>query len=214
MNREETKRILKLMCAAFPNFKPEDKAATLEIWNIVLQEYSYSDVQRALAIYISNNTTGFAPVPGQLIAKINIKKTINQLNAEEAWTLTYKAIGKGNYNAQEEFYKLPDAIKRTIGSPSYLQQMAQTPLETVQTVEKSHFIRTYNAELKQERQIDSIPEQIKVSGGIGLRQFPKLEHKEKVKYIESRNTNISDTTWERVRELKEQLQRDIKEIAE
>ena len=63
-----------------------------------------------------------------------------------------KAIANGNYHAEEEFNKLPPLLQRAVGSPDNIRELASTNADTVQSVEKSHFIRSYNLLLESERQ--------------------------------------------------------------
>lgn len=64
MTRDETKKILMAIQSVFPNFHIENKTFTLDTWNMILQDFRYSDVEMALIAYVRTETRGFAPSPG------------------------------------------------------------------------------------------------------------------------------------------------------
>ena len=161
MTFDETKKILFTISTAFQNFKPQaDPDDVVKLWAAMLGEYSYSDVSAALEAFIRTDTDprGQGPKIGQIIQLIEKKKDDAELNAEEAWSLVRKAIERGAYDAEEEFNKLPPLIQRSIGSAGNIHELSQSETGTVDSVEKSHFIRTYNAEVKREMQRRKIPE--------------------------------------------------------
>lgn len=85
--------------AAYPNYKPSDKTVAINTWNLLLSEYSYSQVESGLRAYILSDTSGFAPSIGQLIAKVKTIEEPAQLNESEAWGLVSKAIRNGYYGS-------------------------------------------------------------------------------------------------------------------
>lgn len=143
MTREEAKKILMAISAAYPNYKPQDFTATVNAWFVMLQDYTYEQISEALRAYILTDTKGFAPVIGQLVEKVTMLQGDRPIGELEAWSLVYKAICNSNYNYKEEFEKLPPIIQRTIGNPEALREWASMDIGTVQSVEQSHFIRNY-----------------------------------------------------------------------
>lgn len=52
MTREETKKIIMVMAASYPNYKPLDISMTVDAWQMMLEEYSYNEIALALKAYI------------------------------------------------------------------------------------------------------------------------------------------------------------------
>lgn len=161
MTREETVKIIRIICGSFPNFKPSDLSETVDIWNMMLDEYTYNQIAGALKSYILADSTGFAPSIGQLIAKVKTIEEPAQLNESEAWGLVSKAIRNGYYGAVEEFSKLPPLVQKAVGTPDNLRNWSQTNLESVETVIQSNFLRAYRAEAQRAAEISKMPSDIK-----------------------------------------------------
>lgn len=161
MTREETVKIIRIICGSFPNFKPSDLSETVDIWNMMLDEYTYNQIAGALKSYILADSTGFAPSIGQLIAKVKTIEEPAQLNESEAWGLVSKAIRNGYYGAVEEFSKLPPLVQKAVGTPDNLRNWSQTNLESVETVIQSNFLRAYRVEAQRAAEISKMPSDIK-----------------------------------------------------
>lgn len=161
MTREETVKIIRIICGSFPNFKPSDLSETVDIWNMMLDEYTYNQIAGALKSYILADSTGFAPSIGQLIAKVKTIEEPAQLNETEAWGLVSKAIRNGYYGAVEEFSKLPPLVQKAVGTPDNLRNWSQTNLESVETVIQSNFLRAYRLEAQRTSEISKMPSDIK-----------------------------------------------------
>lgn len=149
MTREETIKILAIMFATYPNFKLADKETAVEVWTMMLEEYTYTEVAQALKGFIKTDTSGFAPTISQLIQKVElIKGADEELNELQAWGMVYKAICNSSYHSEEEFEKLPPTVQRAVGNPQNLREWACMDSKTVNSVAQSHFISTYRAESK------------------------------------------------------------------
>lgn len=162
MTREETVKIIRIICGSFPNFKPSDLSETVDIWNMMLEEYTYNQIAGALKSYILADSTGFAPSIGQLIAKVKTIEEPAQLNESEAWGLVSKAIRNGYYGAVEEFSKLPPLVQKAVGTPDNLRNWSQTNLESVETVIQSNFLRAYRVEAQRAAEISKMPSDVKI----------------------------------------------------
>jgi hypothetical protein len=161
VTREETVKIIRIICGSFPNFKPSDLSETVDIWNMMLDEYTYNQIAGALKSYILSDSTGFAPSIGQLIAKVKTIEEPAQLNETEAWGLVSKAIRNGYYGAVEEFSKLPPLVQKAVGTPDNLRNWSQTNPESVETVIQSNFLRAYRVEAQRAAEISKMPSDIK-----------------------------------------------------
>lgn len=158
MTRDETKIIIRAMSASYPNFNPKDLSGTVDIWSQILIDYEYPLISKALQKYILSDTSGFAPSIGQLIGMIDAPISREPL---EAWSLVRKAIGNSTYNADEEFAKLPAECQAAIGSAANLKELAAMDSDTVESVEQSHFIRSYQTVIKRMEEEKRIPAQLR-----------------------------------------------------
>ena len=147
----------------YANMSVEDLKGLSMAWALVLGEYDFAIASRAVQLYLTNDTTGFPPSPGQIVDAIHkiTNPRIAEMTATEAWALVRKAIRNGYYGAEEEFAKLPTACQRAIGSPSNLRELAQLDIDQVETVEQSHSIKAYNAQVIRERETAKMPSDIR-----------------------------------------------------
>lgn len=171
MKREETKKILRIMVDSYPNYKPVDMAETIDVWQMMLEDFSYQQVAMALKAYIMSDTSGFAPSIGQLVGKMQMISTPNELNEMEAWALVSKAIRNGYYCAESEFAKLPEMVQKAIGQPSQLRQWAHSDMESIETVIQSNFMRAYRTVVKRESEIQRMPIEVRNMIGANGNQF-------------------------------------------
>lgn len=142
MTRDETKALLAMIQAIYPNFRPEDRTASADAWTLMLEEYGNENVVNALKMYVRANKTGFPPSPGQLIEKINQISSPRCLDEGEAWAMVRKALRNSGYHSDEEFVKLPPEVQRAVGMPSRLRDMALDE-NFDEGVESSNFMRAF-----------------------------------------------------------------------
>lgn len=124
---------------------------TVDIWYQMLKDLNYEDASAALGKHLS-----ISPYP-PTIADIRRIQVDDGMNGEQAWALVFKAIENSNYHSQEEFDSLPELIQKAVGSPANLRELALMPTDTVNSVEKSHFLRIYELEKKRKKETDAIP---------------------------------------------------------
>ena len=162
MEREEIKEIIKIIKVAYPNYNPGDLKDTVDVWYMMLKDYTKEEIGIALKTYITNNTSGFAPSISHLIDNVHKMKEIGtELGEMEAWEKVRKAISNAGYHASEEFEKLPPIIKEIVGSPNMLKMWSQTNIDQLETVIQSNFIRTYRGKLSKEKEIRRMPSEAK-----------------------------------------------------
>ena len=161
MTRKETVKIIRIMCDCYPNYKPSDLSETIDTWDMMLEEYSYSQISMALKAYMHSDTSGFAPSIGQLINKLHEVQSPQELNEMEAWLLVGKALRNGTYGAVEEFNKLPPLVQKAVGSPDNLRNWAQTDSESIENVVQSNFMRTYRMVVNRAKEYQKMPKDIK-----------------------------------------------------
>lgn len=161
MTREETVKIIRIMCDCYPNYKPNNLSETVDVWQMMLDEYSYNQVSIALKAYVTSDTSGFAPSVGEIVAKIQTISQPQELDGMAAWGLVSKALRNGAYGAVEEFNKLPPLVKQAVGMPDNLKNWATSDYQTIETVIQSNFLRTYEVVVKRETEISRMPDNIK-----------------------------------------------------
>lgn len=157
MTLEETKKLLMMIDAAYPNFKVDNPQETVNTWHWLLSEYPADAVLGSLQIYVKTNKTGFAPSVSQLIDGIHKPKDQDRMTEGEAWYLVKKAMADSAYNAKERFDELPKEIQRAIGGHEVLRQWALTDSDEINTVIMSNFQRTYKAVVSQNEYAERVP---------------------------------------------------------
>lgn len=160
MTREQIQDFLAMIQATYPNFNPPSKTAAVNAWKLALEEYEEKAVHMAFKLYMQTNTSGFAPVPGQIMEKIHTMTQPRELNEMEAWSLVSKAIRNSGYNSTEEFAKLPPLVQKAVGLPSQLRTWALDENYNEQ-VAMSSFQRAYKAELKRQEELQKTPQNVR-----------------------------------------------------
>lgn len=161
MTREETVKIIRIMCDCYPNYKSNNLSETVDVWQMMLDEYSYNQVSIALKAYVTSDTSGFAPSVGEIVAKIQLVSQPQELDGMAAWGLDSKALRNGTYGAVEEFNKLPPLVRQAVGMPDNLKNWATSDYQTIETVIQSNFLRTYEVVVKRANEINRMPDNIK-----------------------------------------------------
>lgn len=70
MTREGVIKMLMVIQASYPNYRPPDKTVTVNLWHEMLQEYDEESAMRGLKEFIKTDSSGFAPTIGQIISKM------------------------------------------------------------------------------------------------------------------------------------------------
>lgn len=166
MDKLETGKIVTAITAAYPGYFRNSTVTDIQnlvsTWDMVMGDYTYEQVSAGLKIFLTSDTKGFPPSPGQVIdciLKVTQPESM-KMSEGEAWSIVRKAVEKGSYYAEEEFEKFPEPIKRAVGSPSNIRSMAMDD-EFNEGVAKSLFERTYREMLNREREDAKIPSNVK-----------------------------------------------------
>ena len=161
MTRDETKQLIMVMSATFPNFRPDNLSFIVDTWKVFLADYDAKIVNESFSSYVMSNTSGFAPSIGQLVDIIQMFTAPEELSELEAWGYVSKALRNSSYGATKEFLKLPPIVQKCVGSPQQLKNWGQTDIESVENVIQSNFMRTYRAEVTRKKEIEKMPVHIK-----------------------------------------------------
>lgn len=145
----------------YPNWKVDNPTQLTIIWQDYLQEFPVEVVRTALKMFARTDTKGFAPSIGQIINLIMEMTENKELTAAEAWVLVRKAISNGIYESQKEFDKLPELVKRAVGSPSTIYDWATTGDDAAMDVRFSHFKSMYESLIRDKRKMLAYPEEIR-----------------------------------------------------
>lgn len=161
MTRDETVKIIRVMCDCYPNYKPNNLSETVDVWNMMLKDCAYEHVSVALKAYIRSDTSGFAPSIGQLIGKIQAISQPQELDEMTAWGLVSKALRNGYYGAVEEFNKLPPLVRQAVGMPDNLRNWATSDYQAIETVIQSNFLKNYRTVVSRLKELNCMPPEIK-----------------------------------------------------
>lgn len=160
LTREETVKIIRIMVDSYPNYKPNNISETVDVWQMMLSEYTYEQISIALKAYILSDTSGFAPSIGQLIGKIQSITQPQELSEMEAWALVSNALRNSSYNSVEEFSKLPPLVQKAVGLPDQLRAWAIDENYNEQVV-SSNFMRCYRTELARHEELSKMPKEVR-----------------------------------------------------
>lgn len=182
MTKTEVKKILAVMIAAYPNYKPDNIDIVVNVWTDMLERYTYEQVNMALKAYILSDTSGFAPSIGQVVEKLQLFVGNEELNEMAAWGLVLKAMRNSIYHSEEEFTKLPRLIQKAVVSPGQLREwaMAEDVDGTWMNVTQSNFMRTYRAELSCEKTMEKLPPDILKLAGKSTDRAPVIQMEQKL----------------------------------
>lgn len=165
MTSSDSEKVLAILKATYPagyrDMSAIDIDALIGVWSRVFKDWDYQDVANAIDSVIATNKTNFPPSPGFVMDRL-IKNTQGpQLTEGEAWNLVYKAVKRSNWYAEEEFKKLPDSIKKSVGSPDMLKSWAGMDGDVVNSVIQSNFMRTFRSRSEQDREYKALPNDVK-----------------------------------------------------
>lgn len=165
MTREDTLTIMGILKAAYPNFyrgmTRVDAETAVSLWQDMFSDDPVELVAAAVKVLIAADGKGYPPHIGAVKEKMRLIQNPNVMTEAEAWALVSKAVKRSGYNSAEEFEKLPDSLKRIVGSPNQLKEWAMIDADTLQTVVASNFQRSYRTVSAYEKEIAAIPESVK-----------------------------------------------------
>lgn len=163
MTREETVKLMMMIQAAYPNYKPAEKSITVNMWHLMFEGYDFNLVQMGLQAYITSDTSGFAPSIGQIMNKIrmiDVENAPKSLSETEAWSLVSRALRNSAYHSSEEFEKLPEEVKKAVGSPHMLETWAKDENYN-ESVVSSNFMRSYKQIVKRNEEYMALPSDVR-----------------------------------------------------
>lgn len=182
MTADEISKMVYIVKSTYPNqFKNYDTAMMknhIAAWVMVFEDKPKDLAYQALKLYLSTDSKGFAPSPGQIVDCMHKIRPKQYMNEFEAWSLVDRAVKNSIYNANEEFNHLPQIIRRVVRNPARLREWAKMDIESYQTVEQSNFMRSYRVELQREKDREKIPEHIRPMIEEICDRLPQIEAKQ------------------------------------
>lgn len=178
MTIDETRKIIMGIMCSYPNFKPQCPVdMMITVWDDDLKDYTYEQVYIALKTFKATDKSGFAPTVGQIINTIYETSEISEyLLPSEAWALVVKATQRGNYNALEEFNKLPADVQKAVGSANVIKEWAKLSPDALATTAQNSFNKAYIADIEQRKKISRMP--VEIRNQIEQKQQEMLEAKD------------------------------------
>lgn len=165
MTRKETAQILLILKKAYPFFykdiTQESAIEIVKLWHEMFKEDDVTLVIKAVKLLIKTDEKGYPPVIGVIKSKmkeiVGASRTDN-INEFEAWQMVKDAVSNSLYNSKQEFDKLPPIIQKAVGNHYTLKDWAQTPVDTLETIIQSNFIKSYKAAFEKEENQDKLSE--------------------------------------------------------
>lgn len=165
MKKSETVDCITYLSAAYPGaykrFTEQKFETLIAVWYNTFSEYPFATVMVGIQGYISTDTSGFPPSPGQVVKVIQDLTAEKETNSMEAWAIVKKAVNSPRDRMEETFRTLPPLIQKVVGGHHQLMAWGNVNEEEFETVIQSNFMRTYETEKRRQKQIDMLPERIR-----------------------------------------------------
>lgn len=165
MTMQETGIIMDILSTAYPRFyagrEAPDPRKAMALWAEMFSGDPVELVAAAVKALIATDVKGFPPHIGAVKEKLRQISQPAQMSPAEAWGMVWRAVQRSGYNSREEFDRLPDTLKRLVGSPEQLKAWSQMDADTVQSVIGSNFQRSYQARAGQEAEFQALPQDVK-----------------------------------------------------
>jgi hypothetical protein len=165
MTRQETGRIMDVLRAAYPQFYSrmgeEQLRGVVNLWAGMFADDDVTTVAAAVKALIASDTRGFPPVVGQVRESIRRLTQPGRMTEAEAWNRVVRALRNGVYGSADEFERLPETLRRLVGSPAQLREWAMLDSGELQTVVQSNFMRSYRARISDEERELSMPPDVR-----------------------------------------------------
>ena len=186
VTRDDFKILVKGMKAIYadPKFIPDKDA--FDVWYALMNDLEYEYLNLAIQKHMISSK--FPPTPADIREQYQSLIEPDDMNEMEAWSLVSKAIRNSSYNYEEEFSKLPDIIKKSVGTSSQLRVWATDEKYNEQVV-SSHFIKCYRTEVARDKNLKRMPERIQT---LIKTNSNSLINKEEVKFIEESESRLID----------------------
>lgn len=165
MNLSETKGILAVLRAAYPQFYSgmgrDELYAIVNLWQRQFSADNGNEVMAAVEALIATRTNTYPPVIGEIKEKLQCLRETDGLTEQEAWSMVSKACKNGIYGYRKEWDKLPPEVQDTIGRPEQLREWAMCETDEFETVVASNFMRSFKVHAKRKRESAMLPKSVR-----------------------------------------------------
>ncbi|MBQ9759727.1 MAG: hypothetical protein IJW16_00100 [Clostridia bacterium] len=178
MTEKETSLVLSTLRLAYPHFyaklPPKAIEATMALWHRMFAKDHYDVVMTALDHLIPHHT-GYPPDIAALRKQIDDMTfaAAGEPTDEELWQMLKRAASNGYYGAQEEWAKLPPILRRYLGVPGQLRELAQMEESVLGTVVKGQFFKQIGVLRERERFDRETPEEVKALFAASYKRLPE-----------------------------------------
>ena len=162
MNKAETVQVITLLAGNYDSIAKKDatqKQLMIHTWQECLGDLDYKLVLQAV-----KKTIIESPYPPTIhdIRKnaIEMVNPTTKRTAIEAWKEAYEMICSGLYMTQEQFEMASPEVKKFFGNVRQVKELAQTDLDTVNTVTKGQFLKQYEVLINREKEQKLLPPQM------------------------------------------------------
>lgn len=166
MTREEVTQMLSLLKVTYPAFyskmKRDDLILIVDLWSDMFRDDDVNIVKYALKELIATHS-GYPPDIAAVKNKMKelCSSATGEATDEDLWLLLKRAVSNGLYGAEQEFEKLPAVLKRYVGTPSTLTEMALIDTDTFNTVTHGQFLKQIKVIKEREEYSQNIPDDVK-----------------------------------------------------
>lgn len=170
MNREETKKVLKVLATAYPKYfagmDTSEKLDQIALYEAMFGTYPVEVVVSALHAYIRVNE--YPPSIAGLQKQIDLMLP-DEDNAAQLWNQLSEACKRGSVMTEEEFQELPEPLKKWCGNVSQIRELSQTEKSVFNSVTRGQFLKTIPQITERLKVSKQLPEHVKTMlGSVGL----------------------------------------------
>lgn len=181
MTDQEVTKMFEMVRATYPRYfnelSKQQIANYVDAWSYIFADKDAELAFKGLKWYLCNDTKGFPPSPGQIIEGMNKLDPTKTMNELEAWRLVERAVRNSLYDAEFEFAKLPQTVKRVVRDPGRLREWSQLDADEFRTVIQSNFIRSFRVEQQRELEAMNVPVTMRPLITTIERELPEIEVK-------------------------------------
>lgn len=162
MTKQEFYEIAKKLQAIYTNQHFMEKQETMDVWYALFRGMPLNVMVMAVNAHVMESP--YPPTPADINKQLNRFRKGNSdslPSAEEAWAMVRKAVSRSNYYSESEFYKLPEIVQDAVGTHENLRAWAVMEIDEFETVQKSHFTRSYNGRVERAKSDERLPKSIR-----------------------------------------------------
>lgn len=149
LTKEQFRVLVKAMKAVYAQATFLPDADAVGVWYQLLNDLDYKTLSTAVQRHMM--TSPYPPTIADLRKQKVAQVDTGWMSELAAWSLVRAAISNSAYNSEAEFAKLPPLIQKAVGNPANLREMAMMDVDTVDSVEQSHFLRAYRSTVEREQ---------------------------------------------------------------